>query len=122
MQTPSFPVRAAIFVVGALLAGAVAGIVSTVALDPFPFAIGLAVAVPVMDVALSPETVPSDRDHALELGVAAAIAGIVVGCAVGALVLALALGEYATIGLTAAATFLAAEYGGRAVLRRIPRS
>ncbi|MBP2251563.1 uncharacterized protein (DUF697 family) [Halarchaeum solikamskense] len=120
MNTPARHVRAAVFVLGALLAGALAAVVSTVAPAPFPFAVGFAVAVPVMDVALNPETVPAERDRAIAHGIVAGLAGIVVGCAVGALTLALALGEYATIGLTAAATFLAAEYGGRVVLGRVP--
>jgi len=120
VNTPARHVRVAVFVVGALLAGAVAAVVSSVAPAPFPFAVGLAVAVPVMDVALNPETVPAERDRAVAHGVVAALAGIVVGCVVGALLLALALGEYATVGLTAAATFLAAEYGGHVVLDRIP--
>lgn len=122
MNAPSLPVRAALFLVGAILAGVAAAVVSTVAPDPYPFAVGLAVAIPVMDAALYPGNVPDDRERAVRVGVLAALAGVVAGCVASVVVRPLALGESVTIGLVALVTYLAATYGGRWLTARIPRS
>ncbi|WP_435098161.1 hypothetical protein [Halarchaeum sp. P4] len=121
MNTPSLPVRAAVFLAGALLAGLVAAGVSTVLPDPYPLAVGFAVAVPVIDVALYPERVPADATEGLRIGVAAALAGVTVGSITAFAVRALMLGDPWMTGVTAGATFIAAEYGGRWLAGRIPR-
>ncbi|QLC33779.1 hypothetical protein EFA46_006070 [Halarchaeum sp. CBA1220] len=122
MNAPSLPVRAVVFLAGAALAGLVAAGVSTALPDPYPLAAGFAVAVPVMDVALYPQNVPDDPRRALAVGVGAALLGVLAGFAVASAVRALPLSEYAAVGLTAGAVFVAAEYGGRLLAARIPRT
>ncbi|MFB6077481.1 MAG: hypothetical protein ABEJ80_00705 [Halarchaeum sp.] len=123
MNTPSLPVRALVFVGGALLGGIVAGTASAALPAPLPVVVGFSVALPVMNVALHPERVPDDRERALGVGVLSAACGIVGGVAVG--LIAAAQGTQWATPAAVLAAFLATEYGGRWVADRVgddPRS
>ncbi|MGB9986466.1 hypothetical protein [Salarchaeum japonicum] len=109
--------RAGVALAGALLGGAVAALASAVLPTPYPLAIGIAVAVPVMDVGIYPENVPEDTGDAVQVGVGAAVGGVLAGCAVGWVWLAFSL-PYATV-FSVATAYLAAEVAGYAAQSRL---
>ncbi|GAA0653343.1 hypothetical protein [Salarchaeum japonicum] len=118
MRVPdSAPGRAGVVVLGALVGGALAALVSTVLPNPYPLAVGIAVAVPVMDVGIYPENVPDNSGVAAQVGVGAAVGGALAGCLVGWAWLSFSL-PYATVFAVATA-YLAAEVGGYAALSRL---
>lgn len=112
----SRPARALVVLAGAVLGGGVAALASALLPAPYPMAVGIAVAVPVMDVGLYPGNVPDDRRTAATVGAFAALGGIAVGVVVGWLTGTLDVPVRS--GLTVGFAFLGAEYAGRYVLSR----
>lgn len=112
----SLPARAGVVLVGALTGGVIAALASTVLSYPYPLAIGIAAAVPVMDVGIYPENVPDDARFAAQVGVGAAVGGALAGCAVGWVWLSFSL-PYPTVFAVATA-YLAAEAVGTAARSR----
>ncbi|MEE6211269.1 hypothetical protein U3A55_14070 [Salarchaeum sp. III] len=118
MRVPeSPPARAGVVLLGALTGGVVAALASTVLSYPYPLAIGIAAAVPVMDVGIYPENVPDEAGVAALVGVGAAVGGALAGCAVGWAWLSVSL-PYPTVFAVATA-YLAAEVGGYAARSRL---
>ncbi|QDX39760.1 hypothetical protein [Salarchaeum sp. JOR-1] len=118
MRVPeSLPARAGVVLVGALTGGVIAALASTVLPSPYPLAVGIAAAVPVMDVGIYPENVPAGASVAARVGVSAAVGGALAGCVVGWAWLAFSL-PFPT-GFAIGTAYLAAEFAGSAALSRL---
>lgn len=117
---PSLPKRVAWVLAGGVFGGAIAAGLSAVvpdlsrvanATNPMPMAVGIAFAVPVMDVGLYPQNVPEDRETAIRVGVLA----VLYGGSAGVLTSLVSLAVVPSVAnpLAVAVAFLATEYAGR---------
>lgn len=109
--------RTVVVLAGALFGGGFAALASVWLPGPYPLAVGISVAVPVMDLGLYPKNVPDDRHLLLTVGVLAALGGTAVSFAVGAVWTTLSLPW--AIAFPVGSAYLGAQAAGRVALSRL---